>query len=326
MKEKITHITDEQKAKMPQYVEKWIKIGTNTDRLDPVRTKKTIDNYRKLIGKPVDVPLIILDNPLEAWAACHLLSNFGVSFENLKTELEYVFNENRTSKKYDIPRARLPWQCGSFFVSTFSFYDFMFEELGVEIDNELYAKYKVWESTSELGCIYPLDEYTVVCEKPTEVHLNEANVLHRDGGPAITYAGMGDLKIYCLNGVTVPEYIAVTPEEQLDLEYYKTIDNADVKAEFVRKAGIERFKDIGKKLDDHSNYQGPEYELWHKSEYELWDMNAIFEGLDYAPYLSMVNQTTGIFHFEGVSPQCRTLKDAIKERLGGRDMIIKAIA
>ena len=175
MKEKITHITDEQKAKMPQYVEKWIKIGTNTDRLDPVRTKKTIENYRKLIGKPVDVPMIILDNPLEAWAACHLLSNFGVSFENLDEELKGVFNGN--PKAYDIPRSPLPWQCGSFFVSTFSFYDFMFEELGVEIDNELYAKYKVWESTSELGCIYPLDEYTIVSQKPTEIYLNEANVL-----------------------------------------------------------------------------------------------------------------------------------------------------
>ena len=324
MKEKITHITDEQKAKMPQYVDKWIKTGTNTDRLDPVRTAKTIENYRKLIGKPVDVPLVILDNPLEAWAACHLLSNFGVSFENLNAELADVFNGN--PKGYEIPRARLPWQCGSFFVSTFSFYDYMFEELGVEIDAELYAKYKVWESTSELGCIYPLDEYTIVSQKPTEIHLNEARVLHRDGGPAISYAGMGNLQIYCLNGVTVPEYIAVTPEEKLDLEYYKTIENADVKAEFVRKAGIERFKELGKLVDDYTKYAGAEYDLWHKSQYEIWDMCAIFEGLDYAPYLSMVNQTTGIFHFEGVSPECRTLKDAIKERLGGRDLIIKAIA
>jgi hypothetical protein len=55
-------------------------------------------------------------------------------------------------------------------------------------------------------------------------------------------------------------------------------------------------------------------------------MSAIFDGLDYAPYLMMTNLTTGIYHFEGVSPACRTLKDAIKERLGGRDLIIKAIA
>jgi hypothetical protein len=40
----------------------------------------------------------------------------------------------------------------------------------------------------------------------------------------------------------------------------------------------------------------------------------------------MLNQTTGIWHVEAVSPQCRTLKDAIKERFGGREMKIVAIA
>jgi hypothetical protein len=324
-KQKIDKLTPEQEAKMPAYVQKWIDIGTNTDRLDPVRTKKTIDQYRALINRPVDVPMIILDNPLEAWAACHLITNFGVRIEDLNAELDGVFNGN--PKKYDIPPAQLPWQSGSFFAATFSFYDFMFEEVGVEIDAELYAKYKTWEATSQIGCIYPMEEYTIVSEKPTEIHLNfnAANRLHRDGGPALTYAGRGNLKVYSLNGVRVPEYIAVTPEEKLDLDYYKTITNADIKAEFVRKAGIERFKELGTLLDTYKNYQGEEYIKWHDSQYELWDMEAIFDGLSSAPYLSMVNQTTSIFHFEGVSPDCQDLKSAIKQRLGGRDMVIKEI-
>jgi len=323
-KQKIDKLTPEQEAKMPEYVAKWIAIGTNTDRLDPVRTRKTIDQYRALINRPVDVPLIILDNPLEAWAACHLLTNFGVKFEDLNAELDLLFNGN--PKKHDIPPAQLPWQSGSFFAATFSFYDFMFEEVGVEIDAELYAKYKTWEATAQLGCIYPMPEYTIVSEKPTEIHLNAENRLHRDGGPALTYAGRGNLKVYALNGVRVPEYIAVTPEEKLDLDYYKTITNADVKAEFVRKAGIERFKSLGKLLDTYENYKGEEYAWWHKSQYELWDMEAIFDGLNCAPYLMMTNLTTGIYHFEGVSPDCQDLKSAIKQRLGGRDMIISAIA
>jgi hypothetical protein len=320
---KITEITPEQRAQMSVYVDKWIKIGTNTDRLDSEKTAKIIKNYRNLIDKPVDVPLHIVENPIEAWAACQLLTNFGVSHENLREELEAVFNGN--PKKYDIPSPRLPWQCGSFFVSTFAFYDYVFECLGVEIASDLWAKYKVWESTSELGCIYPLDEYTVVCQKPTECHLNERRVLHRDGAPALAYAGYGDIKIYMLNGVNMPEHVVMTPEEKLDLEYYNQITNADVKAEFVRKVGIERFKTRGKLLDSWKTYTGDEYALWHASEYELWDMEAIFNSLDTAPYLSMVNQTTGIFHFEGVSPKCQTLKDAIMERLGGRDLLLIAI-
>lgn len=323
-KQKIDKLTPEQQAKMAEYVAKWIAVGTDTARLDPTRTKKTVDQYRALINRPVDVPLIILENPLEAWAACHLISDYNVAIADLDAELDSVFNGN--PKKYVIPSAQLPWQSGSFFAATFSFYDFMFEEVNVEIAAELYAKYKTWEATSQLGCIYPMEEYTIVCEKPTEIFLNAENRLHRDGGPALTYAGRGELKIYSLNGVRVPEYIAVTPEEKLDLEYYKTIQNADVKAEFVRKAGIERFKSLGKLLDTYENYTGAEYEWWYKSQYELWDMEAIFNSLNSAPYLSMVNQTVQIYHFEGVSPNCRTLVEAIKERCGGRDMIVKAIA
>ena len=40
----------------------------------------------------------------------------------------------------------------------------------------------------------------------------------------------------------------------------------------------------------------------------------------------MMNQTTKIWHMEAVSPNCRTLKDAIKERFGGREMKIVGIA
>jgi hypothetical protein len=315
MKEKIDTITDDQKAKIPEYVKKWINIGKNTDRLDPVRTRKTIDNYRGLIGKTVDVPLIILDNPLECWAACSLLLEHKVSIDDLQKELKGVFNGN--PKKYTIPPARLPWQSGSFFVSTFSFYDFMIEVMGVELEAELYAKYKIWETTSELGCIYPLDDFTIVSQKPTEIHMNENNVLHRDGGPALVYAGMGDLKIYALNGVRVPEYVAVTPEETMDLEYYNTITNADVKAEFVRKVGIERFAEKGKLIDSYVKYDEEKYPWVWKSQYELYDMESLFDGLPSAPFLKMTNLSTGIFHFEGVSPSCQDIPSAIKERLGG---------
>ncbi|MEB3277516.1 MAG: hypothetical protein VKK42_01155 [Lyngbya sp.] len=324
--EKITKMTPEQEALIPKYVEKWIAVGKDTSRLDPEHTKKVIDDYRELIDRPVDVPLIIVDNPLEAWAACHLLTKYDVEFDQLDAELDGLFNGN--PKKYSIPPARLPWQSGSFFVSTFAFYDFMFEVLGVKIPDELMDKYRRWEATAQLGCIYPMPEYTIVSQKPTDLHIGERFVLHRDGGPALSYAGRGDIKIFSLNGVRVPEFLAVTPSGMIDLDEYNKISNADVKAEFLRKVGIERFKDRGKLLDSWRNpkYAGAEYKKWHDSQYELWDMVAMYDSLKTAPYLSMVNQTTGIFHFEGVSPKCQSLDLAIKERLGGRDMIIREIA
>ena len=137
---------------------------------------------------------------------------------------------------------------------------------------------------------------------------------------------MGDFKICALNGVRVPEWLALTPANKLEIEQYNTIENADVKAEFVRKVGIERFLEKGIVIDSYKNYNQESHEWWHKSEYELVDMNCMFESLDYAPCLKMVNQTTKIFHMEGVSPDCKTVGDALKERFGGRDFVVKAIA
>jgi hypothetical protein len=314
-KKKIEELTDDQKAQMPFYVKKWINIGINTDRLDYDHTKKIVDNFREIINMS-PAPMIIVDNPIEAWVTCCLFEG-GIPIENLRKEIIEVFNGN--PKKHNIPKASLPYQTGSFFASVFSFYDYMFECVGVELDKDLWVKYKKWEATSEIGMIYPLDNLTVVCEKPTEIHLNENLVLHRDGGPAVVYAGLGDYKIYCLNGVTVPEYLAVTDAEKLDINKYHEEKNADVKAEFVRKIGIERFKELGRLMDTYKNYSEEEYPWYYKSQYELYDMEAIFQGLQKAPYLSMVNQTVpGVFHFEGISPACNTIEDALKERFGGQ--------
>ena len=131
--------------------------------------------------------------------------------------------------------------------------------------------------------------------------------------------------LYFLNGIKVPEYLVKTPEEELDINFYLKETNADVKAEFVRKYGVERMLDHGKKVDSYENYKLDSSHWWAKSQYELWDMAKLFPGLEYQPYLRMTNQTTGIFHVEAVSPECRTIADAIKERLGGSDMEIVAI-
>jgi len=323
MKEKITELTAEQIAKMPEYVDKWIGVGTDTARLDYARTKKTIDNYRKLIGKSTDAHLMIVQNPIEGWVASALALQ-NVAFEDLAEEMKLVFNGN--PKKRSIPKATTPWQTGSFFAASFSFYDYMLEVVGVEFDAELWAKYKVWEATSELGCIYPLDHITIVSEKPLQIHLNESRVLHCDGGPALQYDGLGDMSIYSLNGVSVPQWLAETDAEKIDISQYHSISNADVRAEFVRKIGIERFINQGTLVDCYSNYDNNTHDWWHKSQYELYDMNKLFDGLAYAPYLKMTNQTTGIYHMEGVSPACRTVQQALQERFGGRDFVIMDIA
>ncbi len=312
--DKIDKLTPEQEAMLPVYVKKWIGIGTNTDRLDYNNTVEIIKGFRELLNDDVNVPLLIVDDPLEAWVGCCLLEH-GVKFEDLVGEIKKVFNGN--PEKYEIPPASLPWQSGSFFASPFAFYEYMLRELKLEIEPELRAKYDKWERTCELGVICPMKTATIVSQKPTSVCLNEQNVLHKDGGPALTYDGLGEIKIYALNGVTVPDWLAITPSHEIPLEKYKQLDNPDVKSEFVRKVGIERFLDQGKVLDTYESYPADKFKWWHLSQYKVVDMAFLYPNLTSAPYLHMVNQTTGAFHVEGVSPECTTIEKALEERFGG---------
>jgi hypothetical protein len=214
----------------------------------------------------------------------------------------------------------LPWLLGANDASLFGYYSFLIEEKLVVIGADLEEKFNIWKATSELSYIYPLPDVCIVSKLPTVIHRNETGQLHCESGEAVTY---GDWGFYALNGVAVPEYLVKTHSGNLSLDWYLEQDNADVKAEFVRKYGVERMLALGTKVDSYENY---DKEWWTKSEYELWDMQVLFPNLDYQPYLKMLNQTTGVWHVEAVSPACRTIREALSERFGEPDFEIIAIA
>jgi hypothetical protein len=305
MKE-IKELTPEQESKIPEYVEKWQKIGHCTDKFTQERAESIIHQLQTKVLGQEPTPVIVCENPREAYnLACAYLEA-----EGKEVSLDEKFN--------DRPGFVTPYLDGSYSASIFSFYDFFINETDVEIPQDLLVKYLVWQSTAELGFIYPLDNVCVVSQKPKTIKTNEQG-FHCDGGPALEF--YGDVPpLYSLNGVTVDEYLACTPAGQLSLEYYKTIQNADVKMEFVRKFGVERMLELGKPIDTFKNYNE---EWWTKSQYELVDMAIIYPNIPYAPHLKMLNQTTGVWHVEAVSPQCHTIEDALKERFGGEYEIAK---
>jgi hypothetical protein len=337
IKEKISELTEAQKAKMPEYVKKWIAIGNDTKRLSYDRTLDIIQSVQKHILGKEPTPVIIFNNPVESWVACNYAIH-GHKINELKQCVEDFFNGKKPAWK--MTQYVSPYLNGSFSAQTFAFYDFFKYELGVKFEatgtpvedaknksslsvDELY---EIWKSTTELGLIYPIhdvkgavQDMCVVSEKPSLVKLNEAGVIHCDGGPAIEYVGYGDIKIYALNGVIVPDWLAIIPAQKIPVDRIHEIKNADVKAEFVRKIGVERLLEMGKKIDSHESYSD---EWWTKSEYELWDLNCLFPNVDYAPHLKMLNQTTKIWHVEAVSPDCKTIDDALKDRYGRNVQIV----
>jgi len=125
--------------------------------------------------------------------------------------------------------------------------------------------------------------------------------LHCEDGPAVWWPA-GE-QYYFLNGVEVTKEIVETPAHILNPHLITKTPNAEVRREIVRKVGIER---ICEALNARCVDRDGDYEL------------IILQLDDHRgrPYLKMRNPSIGVFHIEGVSPDCRTVQQALNFRNG----------
>ena len=178
------------------------------------------------------------------------------------------------------------------------------------------------------------DNTCYVIKKPDELKI--------DADKKEIYFRYGQEEFYYKNKVKLPVWLYKTKADDLKTEDFLLLQNADAKAVFIEKFGIDRLAKLGTVIDSYENY--PDNEMWAKSEYKIIDMHKIIparERIDrwknprgrakpftYAPFLYMKNQTTGVYHLEGIHPRCKTLYDAIKMRYKGlkiKDFEIKDI-
>jgi hypothetical protein len=214
----------------------------------------------------------------------------------------------------------LPYIEGSFAAGYFGMYTYMQEVLSVTLTEEVLEHYKWYESTLDIGLFYPLEDFCIISQKPIEIYMSDG-LLHKDLGASVLYED--GFKVYSLWGIKVPEYLAMTPSANLDINFFLKENNADVKATFIRKYGMERMISYGNEIDCVSNYFNHNDKNIKRyfnsiyvieSDYKLYDMSKLFKSINYAPYLYMKNLTTGIYHMEGIEPSCKNLVEAINWR------------
>lgn len=130
----------------------------------------------------------------------------------------------------------------------------------------------------------------------------EGKLFHCDDGPAVSWPG-GE-GYYFLHGVEVVREVVETPAALLDPRLVLVERNAQVRAEIVRKVGVERVcASLGARAVDRSG----DYELL------LLDLQ---DGRR-RPFLKMRNPSVpGVYHVEGVPPGCRTVREALAWRNG----------
>ncbi len=173
----------------------------------------------------------------------------------------------------------------------------MHDVIGIDNYPSLYDCYR---EVLQTGLLYPMETFCIVGNRPSSIKRNTTGQLHSDGSPALQYTD--GFKIWALNGVLVPQYLAETRGENINCSKFAEIDNAEVRREFVRKVGVERIlqKVGGEVLDKSGDYELVLIDL--KGNTGKW------------PYLKMRNPSIGVWHLECVDRTCTTVQSAINFR------------
>jgi len=309
--EKITELTEEQKAQFPVYSKKWLDIGLSTEPVNEDEARVICKNlYDKILNKPFK-GMVLADSPLCAWGiVTRIVEQTGVTEDEVKLVRDEVRQLIKEGKKVSDIDYVSPYLLGNMNAGYFSFFDYMKEVLKIDLGD----KWETYRETSKISLIYPLDVMCICSDKPREEHF-KGEVLHRDGGPAISYND--GFVAYALNGVRVPKKIAVTPANKLNPKLFMDEKNVEIRREIVRKIGMSVIIDkMGAKSIDKQENNGLLSILGKDSSEVVYELLSFpVDGVD-RKYLKMMNPSIGIWHVEGVPPSCNTVDDALNFRNG----------
>lgn len=286
----ITELTKEQEARLPEYRDKWLKIGLSTDPGNEADAEKLVDAAYEVAGLKAPKDKIWRDSPWGGAKVAAILSKVeSVPKDLIEREAKLEASEIRSQLN----------QCGygQHDAHWLGFYNFFLEVMDLKVCERLKP---LMDLANHIGWWWPFDKAAVLTRKPQVLNMQNQR-LHCDGGPAMKYAD--GFAVWALNGVRVPKDVAETPGDKMDTKILLTTSNAEVKREIVRKIGVDRI---------YSTLGGETLDTW--KDYDLVLLN-LGDGRK-RPYLKMKNPSIGVFHIEGVHPDCKTVKDALAWRNG----------
>ena len=239
----IDSLTEEQKAKMKDYVDEYVNVLLTYVEPDYKEVKSFIDWIYKDISGMKEPEVVIVDSPMAAQKLANKMAG------------------NKEMKYYEFSSYVNIWD-----MPWIAFYKFFQNEFGI-VNNENFDKYC---KLKELG-IYDTIQFESVCivvKLPTLIK-RRVERLHCEDGPAIAFKD--DYKLYFWNGVAVPEKLIMTPEA-ITSEDILQQSNAEVRRAFREKLGGTTYYNIltnGKGLtilDEDDDEQGFPMKLYETKE------------------------------------------------------------
>ena len=301
----INKLTKAQESQLPEFRDKWLKIGLCTDRINRATAIGRVQKFRTDILNLNPVPVVFLDGPVHAWMGVLLYSSnrnqvrdqvWNQVVNQVENQVEnQVVNQVWNQVVNQVVNQVWPYWSGHLWSGWCSFYDYIEQVLSVKFTELLHVLF----DTMDCGLFYPLDNITIVSEKPDTIRMLNG-ITHCETGPSIHYAD--GTSVYSLNGVVMTKDQVETPAERLDPSQVLTTKNSEQRRELVRKVGIERMLSVLKSKTLHK-----------RGNYELLSVRLSNECPD-ARYLKMLNPSIGTWHMEGVPIEDDTVEKCLNRR------------
>lgn len=187
---KIESLTEEQKAKMPEYVREWTAIGLSTEPADRPRAEKAVRLMYECGGLKPPRKIVWCGSPLA------LVRREGL--DDAKAEAGVA---QGTRLSGDKPASTGSCVYGQHDAGWLSFYAFMRNELKLVEQTDKLAG--LTELCKSAGWALPYENTCYVSERHSRVSRDNAGRLHNLDGAAVLYPdGWG---VYAVRGVRVPK-------------------------------------------------------------------------------------------------------------------------
>lgn len=237
---KVKELTPEQQGKFESYVDKWVKIGLNTDECDVENSIKYINEAYEVAG--LEGPKFFIgpvNSPYEGALAEKILNEMcddGVEFKDSNELNEMVLSEIER-RKDSIENVNLWNQVfgnSEYWISYIDFFQNETPEVeGLDIVNPLK------NLCNYIGMWTPLKDVAILQHRPLKIHRDEQNRLHNLNGYAIEYrGGCKYSSLYRIHGVSVTKKII---DRDFDVNDIENEQNVEVRRVMIDLYGQERF-------------------------------------------------------------------------------------
>lgn len=218
-------LSKKQESMLSVYVDKWTKIGLNTDPVDFDKSVNLIKEHYADCGLDVPNNFHLVDSPM---AAVKLLNS-----------------------KYDVDKkSAINNACyGSHDSSWLSYYDFFINEASIILDKKII---NLIELAKVCGWWYPYKDIVVIQQRPSLINF-EDGLVQSTTGPAIQFPD--GYSIYIIDGIRLDEQIVMRPET-LTIHQINSEKDQDKRSIMIDRFGWPKFlqESNAECIDKRDNY------------------------------------------------------------------------